>query len=140
MLKQASDSGRRSLLAHFALGTAGCLALLSTAVMLPASTRAAGPDLPEGAMKAKAVTLCMECHDAHIIVQQRMNQGAWVKEVEKMTRWGATVAPEDKDALVEYLSSNFKVETPAYEAAQTAGAATHADAKTGKHQAMAVKK
>ncbi len=93
---------------------------ITATAILPNHVRAVGPNLPEGSMKAKAVTECMECHDAHIIVQQRMSKAAWVKEVEKMTRWGATVAPEDKDALVDYFSSNLPVDAPAYEPAETA--------------------
>ncbi len=79
-------------------------------------------DLPAGAMQAKATTACMECHEARIILQQRLSKAAWTKEVDKMTKWGAVVDPNDRDALIDYLSTNFSPDKPAYEPQRTAGA------------------
>jgi hypothetical protein len=76
----------------------------------------AGADLPAGPMQAKANTACAECHDARIILQQRLNNSAWTKEVDQMTKWGALVDPQDRDALIDYLSSNFPVDKPEYAA------------------------
>jgi cytochrome c553 len=76
--------------------------------------------LPEGAMQAKATTACTECHEARIILQQRLSKAAWTKEVDKMTKWGALVDAADRDALIDYLSSNFSPGKPAYEAPRTA--------------------
>ena len=73
-------------------------------------------ELPPGPMQAKATTSCLECHEASIIVQQRLSKGAWTKEVDKMIKWGALVAPEDHDAFVDYLSTNFGTDKPAYTA------------------------
>jgi hypothetical protein len=73
---------------------------------------AQGPDLPPGPVQAKTRTACMECHDAGIIVQQRLSRAAWAKEVDKMSRWGATVAPEDREAFTEYFFSNFGPDKP----------------------------
>lgn len=72
------------------------------------------PELPSGPMEAKATTACTECHDARIILQQRLSKAAWTKEVDKMTKWGALVEPQDHDALVDYLSANFGVDKPEY--------------------------
>ncbi len=72
------------------------------------------PDLPAGTMRQRASTACLECHDAHIIVQQRLDKKAWAKEVDKMIRWGALVEAKDRDALVEYLSTNFNAGLPPY--------------------------
>ncbi len=63
-------------------------------------------------MQAKARTACLECHDAHIILQQRLNKAAWTREVDKMIKWGALVDPKDRDALIDYLSVNFPPEKP----------------------------
>jgi hypothetical protein len=70
------------------------------------------PDLPSGEMQAKARTSCMECHDARIILQQRLNMATWTKEVDKMIKWGAVVDPKDRDALIDYLSINFPPDKP----------------------------
>jgi hypothetical protein len=65
------------------------------------------PDLPAGQMQAKARTACLECHEARIILQQRLSKPTWTKEVDKMIKWGAVVDPKDRDALIDYLSTNF---------------------------------
>ncbi|MGC1373911.1 MAG: hypothetical protein WA824_17385 [Candidatus Sulfotelmatobacter sp.] len=71
-------------------------------------------ELPTGPMQAKATTACTECHEARIIVQQRLSKAAWTKEVDKMTKWGALVDPADRDPLIDYLSTNFSPEHPPY--------------------------
>jgi len=75
--------------------------------------RAQSPTLPPGPMQQKVTTACTECHDASIIVQQRLSKGAWTKEVDKMTKWGAVVDPADRDGFIDYLSSNFPPDKPA---------------------------
>ena len=76
-------------------------------------------DLPAGPMQAKATTACLECHEARIILQQRLSKAAWTKEVDKMTKWGAVVDPSDRDALIDYLSANFAPDQQPYEAPRT---------------------
>jgi len=70
-------------------------------------------------MQQKATTACLECHEARIILQQRLNKATWTKEVDKMMKWGAVVDPKDRDALIDYLSTNFGPEQPAYTAIRT---------------------
>ncbi|MFZ0774501.1 MAG: hypothetical protein WCA49_11655 [Candidatus Sulfotelmatobacter sp.] len=76
-------------------------------------------DLPAGPMQAKATTACLECHEARIILQQRLSKAAWTKEVDKMAKWGAVVDPADRGALIDYLSTNFNPDQPAYEPQRT---------------------
>ena len=71
-------------------------------------------DLPSGSMQAKATTSCLECHEARIILQQRLSKAAWAKEVDKMIKWGAVVDPNDHDGLIDYLSTNFSSDQPPY--------------------------
>ena len=78
-------------------------------------------ELPEGPMQAKATTACAECHEARIIVQQRLSKAAWTKEVDKMVKWGAVVETQDHDALVDYLSNNFSVDKAPYVAGRSFG-------------------
>jgi hypothetical protein len=77
---------------------------------------AASPNeqLPSGPIQEKATAACTSCHEARIIVQQRLSKPAWTKEVDKMTKWGAEVDPKDRDGLIDYLSANFGPEQPAY--------------------------
>ena len=78
-----------------------------------------GEELPPGAMKAKASAACLGCHEERIILQQRLSKAAWTKEVDKMTKWGAVVDPNDHDALVDYLSTNFSADKDPYVAPRT---------------------
>jgi mono/diheme cytochrome c family protein len=96
--------------------------LILTTRVLAQKTTPASPtaELPDGPMQAKATTACLECHEARIILQQRLSKAAWAKEVDKMTKWGAVVDPADRDALIEYLSTNFSPDKPAYEPPRTA--------------------
>ncbi|MGH9173443.1 MAG: hypothetical protein ACRD1H_03745 [Vicinamibacterales bacterium] len=50
---------------------------------------------------------CLTCHEDDIIESQRLSRAGWVREVDKMIRWGAAVAPTDKDALVDYLAARY---------------------------------
>lgn len=79
----------------------------------------AAEDLPAGGMQAKATTSCLECHEARIILQQRLSKAAWTKEVDKMMKWGALVDAGDRDALIDYLSANFGPDQPPYEPPRT---------------------
>jgi hypothetical protein len=94
-----------------------CLPLFS---VLAIAGTASNDDLPAGAMQSKARTACMMCHDAHIIVQQRLSKPAWGKEVDKMMKWGAPVSAADRDALIDYFASSFPVDKPAYVAKRSA--------------------
>jgi hypothetical protein len=89
------------------------IAIVSVAAVAHSQTPTAA-ELPPGPMQAKATTSCLECHEARIILQQRLSKPAWTKEVDKMIKWGAVVDPADHDALIDYLSTNFNVDKPAY--------------------------
>ena len=109
------------------------LALLMLATAAPLSAQAQKPspasvtaDLPAGPMRAKATTARLECHEARIILQQRLSKSAWTKEVDKMTKWGAVVDPTDRDALIDYLSTNFSPDKPAYEPPRTSAGKSNA--------------
>ena len=87
------------------------------------SVRAQSPsssELREDLVKQKAVTACTECHEARIIVQQRLSKATWTKEVDKMIKWGAVVDAQDHDPLIDYLSTNFGVDRPEYVAIRSA--------------------
>lgn len=51
---------------------------------------------------------CLTCHDESMMRQQRLTRAQWEREVNKMTGWGAKIKPEDREALLQYLSNNFK--------------------------------
>jgi cytochrome c5 len=73
--------------------------------------------LPPGPIQEKAEKACLGCHDAGIILQQQLDQRLWTREMDKMIRWGAPVAAEDRAALIAYFSEHFSPQ-----AAETAAA------------------
>jgi hypothetical protein len=77
-------------------------------------------ELPPAPIQAKVTTACTECHEARIILQQRLSKATWTKVVDKMIKWGAFVEPADRDAFIDYLSTNFPPDKAPYVAPRTA--------------------
>jgi len=104
------------------------IALISTVLLVAVGTTVAAGEspsatntpLPAGAMQEKAAEACSSCHEARIIVQQRLAKPAWVKEVDKMIKWGAEVDPKDREALIDYLAASFGSDQPPYVAPRSA--------------------
>ncbi len=71
------------------------------------SVNASRQDLPEGKGVELARDKCVTCHEADVIVAQRLTRQGWTREVEKMVRWGAPVKDAEKEVLVEYFSAHF---------------------------------
>lgn len=87
---------------------------LAVGLLGSSSVAQQGPKLPAAPIEPKVRTACTECHDSQMLLQQRLSKGTWTKEVDKMIRWGAVVDPKDHDAIVDYLSTNFPPDKPAY--------------------------
>ena len=103
--------------------TALVLILCGSALAAPAAT---SDDLPAGAGQQLTSSRCLTCHGANIIREQRLSTAGWVREVDKMIGWGATVNATEKDEIVAYLSARFAPATPA--PVQATGAADPAAA------------
>jgi mono/diheme cytochrome c family protein len=52
---------------------------------------------------------CLGCHGVDLVEQQRLTRPGWVREVDKMMRWGAVVPDAEKDSLVTHLAARFGV-------------------------------
>lgn len=52
---------------------------------------------------------CLTCHERDLIAQQRLTRAGWVREVEKMIRWGAPVSDAEKNGLVDYLAERYPI-------------------------------
>jgi cytochrome c2 len=76
--------------------------------LMSANTRAALQDLPEGKGAELARDKCVSCHEADLIVSQRLSRQGWTREVEKMIRWGASVSDAEKEVLIDYFAAHFK--------------------------------
>jgi hypothetical protein len=83
-----------------------CALILTTAGM-------ALSQQPQVDMARKMEATCTGfCHGPALIAQQRLDRNGWTREVDKMIRWGAAVAPADKDALIIYLARSFGTNRP----------------------------
>jgi hypothetical protein len=107
-------------------------ALLGAPVMVGAEDSPVA-QLPAGPVQEKATAACASCHEARIIVQQRLSRAAWTREMDKMIKWGAEVDPKDRDALIDYYSVNFGPDQAAYEAPRTTVKAVAKPRPTAKH-------
>jgi len=65
------------------------------------------PDLPAGKGVEAVRAKCLVCHEADLITQQRLARAGWVREVDKMIRWGAAVSDAEKEEMADYLAANF---------------------------------
>ncbi len=102
-MRTRCERWRRAALVSAWLGVVTQAALLGTVVVAQAQQRG----LPAGPMQEKARTACLACHTASIIIQQQLDRRVWTKEVDKMIRWGAPLAAEDREALIDYLTQHF---------------------------------
>jgi hypothetical protein len=50
-------------------------------------------------------TACLTCHGNDVVEQQRLTRAQWDREINKMTGWGAPVKPEDREAILNYLTN-----------------------------------
>ena len=116
---------QKSTLLHRLIIAAIITMTLSVAFAQKAVAPSPSDDLPPGPMQAKAIASCEECHEARIIVQERLSKAAWTKEVDKMIKWGAVVDASDHDTLIDYLSITFGVDKPSYEPQRTSRDKTH---------------
>src|SRR5262247_706091 len=76
--------------------------------LMSAGARAARQDLPEGKGVEIARDKCVTCHEADLIVSQRLSRQGWTREVEKMIRWGAVASESEKELLIDYFAAHFK--------------------------------
>jgi cytochrome c5 len=93
----------KSRLIKLSLGLA-----VAACCLMSANTRAARQDLPEGKGAELARDRCVSCHEADLIVSQRLSRQGWTREVEKMIRWGAVANDSEKEILIDYFAARFK--------------------------------
>jgi cytochrome c5 len=67
--------------------------------------------LPAGEGSETLRTSCTTCHGTDLIVQQRLSREGWSRELDKMIGWGAVIASGEQSGLLNYLTSNFGVDS-----------------------------
>lgn len=89
-------------------------------VSLLKDSAAATQDLPAGKGAELARAKCVTCHEADLIVAQRLSHQGWTREVEKMMRWGTALTEAEKEILVDYFAAHFAPRPAALAAMTTA--------------------
>ena len=93
----------------------GCAALFGVAGLAHAQ------ELPAGPGREVVTTRCVTCHQSDLITQQRLARAGWVREVDKMVRWGAVVDALEREPLLDYLAAHFTPTPAASHIVATAG-------------------
>jgi sulfite oxidase len=76
---------------------------IGNGVATPHSEMAAAPPV----LSAPVQSSCIGCHGEDMIAGQKLTRAQWEREVDKMTRWGAAVKPEDRETIIDFLLSHF---------------------------------
>ena len=74
----------------------------------PAATATPTTEQASGQTPPNGYSACLGCHDDHMMSQQRLTRDQWDRELNKMTGWGARLNPEQRSAILDYLSVRFK--------------------------------
>jgi uncharacterized protein YbdZ (MbtH family) len=77
-------------------------------VSTPAETTAATASIPASDIPAVYRATCTVCHDEGMMRQQHLNKAQWDRELNKMSGWGATMSPEQRSAILDYLTERFQ--------------------------------
>jgi len=65
------------------------------------------PAAPYEPFPEKVKASCIGCHGEEMISGQKLTRPQWEREVDKMKSWGATVKPEDRSEIIDYLLGQF---------------------------------
>jgi|SRR5665213_2241522 len=81
--------------------------ILAAILLLTAVASAQDVVLPDGKAKSIVESACTECHGLEQVVASGMSSSDWRTTVNRMVKKGASLAPEQIDTVVEYLSVYF---------------------------------
>jgi hypothetical protein len=65
----------------------------------------ASPALAQPAAKDLVEKACSKCHGIGKVNKASKDAAAWEKTVDRMIKKGAAIKPEEKDAVIQYLST-----------------------------------
>jgi competence protein ComEA len=67
--------------------------------------------LPDGPGRDVTVRLCSNCHSPETLASQRLSTDGWRDLIKRMVSVGAEGTPQELEAVFQYLSTHFPVET-----------------------------
>jgi cytochrome c5 len=78
-------------------------------------------ELPPGPGGETVRARCLTCHESDLITQQRLSRAGWVREIDKMIRWGAEVDADEREPMLDYLAAHFTPKPVPSHIVKTAG-------------------
>ena len=108
----------KHLIASFAIG----LPLLLWGAFEPqpvAAAAAAGqagddhPEMPNGPGKDITIRTCTKCHSITNITGNHKDKDGWTATITKMVGYGATGTDDEFQAILDYVTKNYGLDTPA---------------------------
>lgn len=76
-------------------------------LIIGAATSVGAQQLPAGPGADVLKARCLSCHEADIVVSQKLSLTGWTNSVAKMIRWGSQITPEEREVLQPYLAAHF---------------------------------
>lgn len=90
------------------------------------SAQSTADQMPDGPGKDITVATCTKCHSITNITGQHKDRDGWTATITKMVGYGATGSDEDFQAILDYVTKNYGLDS--------AGAAAPAPAATAAHK------
>jgi hypothetical protein len=85
----------------------GNLTFAGALLLLAGGASAQENRLPPGPGREAVIAACSDCHGLVALYGKQMSYGAWYSMIGDMMNNGASVPPEDRDAIAGYLAANF---------------------------------
>ena len=71
------------------------------------------PEMPDGPGKDITIATCTKCHSITNITGQHKDKDGWTATITKMVGYGATGSDDDFEAILNYVTKNYGLDTPA---------------------------
>lgn len=70
-------------------------------------------ELATGSGLEKVRAACLSCHNAGVIIEQRLDRREWQSVIDRMIRWGAEIKAADRAEILNYLTREYAARPPA---------------------------
>lgn len=71
------------------------------------------PEMPDGPGKDITINTCTKCHSITNVTGQHKDKDGWTATITKMVGYGATGSDDDFEAILNYVTKNYGLDTPA---------------------------
>ncbi len=70
------------------------------------------PDMPNGPGKDVTIRTCTKCHSITNITGNHKDKDGWTATITKMVGYGATGTDDEFQAILDYVTKNYGLDTP----------------------------